>query len=49
MVATSAVLVIFTPIAVVIYANAAIENIAKHESVDIVMAAIVGAAGLAPC
>ncbi len=33
----------------VLYGSFAIENIAKHESVDIVMAAIVGAAGLAPC
>jgi 1-deoxy-D-xylulose-5-phosphate reductoisomerase len=33
----------------VLYGSAAIENIAKHESVDIVMAAIVGAAGLEPC
>ena len=33
----------------VLYGSSAIENIAKHESVDIVMAAIVGAAGLAPC
>ena len=33
----------------VLYGSLAIENIAKHESVDIVMAAIVGAAGLAPC
>jgi 1-deoxy-D-xylulose-5-phosphate reductoisomerase len=33
----------------VLYGSLAIENIAKHESIDIVMAAIVGAAGLAPC
>lgn len=33
----------------VLYGSLAIENIAKYESVDIVMAAIVGAAGLAPC
>jgi 1-deoxy-D-xylulose-5-phosphate reductoisomerase len=33
----------------VLYGSAAIENIAKHESADVVMAAIVGAAGLAPC
>ncbi len=33
----------------VLYGSEAIENIAKHESVDIVMAAIVGAAGLPPC
>jgi 1-deoxy-D-xylulose-5-phosphate reductoisomerase len=33
----------------VLYGSLAIENIAEHESVDIVMAAIVGAAGLAPC
>jgi 1-deoxy-D-xylulose-5-phosphate reductoisomerase len=33
----------------VLYGSEAIENIAKHESVDVVMAAIVGAAGLAPC
>ena len=33
----------------VLYGSIAIENIAKHETVDIVMAAIVGAAGLAPC
>lgn len=33
----------------VLYGSLAIENIAKHESVDIVMAAIVGAVGLAPC
>jgi 1-deoxy-D-xylulose-5-phosphate reductoisomerase len=33
----------------VLYGSLAIENIAKHESVDIVMAAIVGAAGLSPC
>jgi 1-deoxy-D-xylulose-5-phosphate reductoisomerase len=33
----------------VLYGSLAIENIAKHESVDVVMAAIVGAAGLAPC
>ena len=33
----------------VLYGLLAIENIAKHESVDVVMAAIVGAAGLAPC
>jgi 1-deoxy-D-xylulose-5-phosphate reductoisomerase len=33
----------------VLYGSLAIENIAKHESVDIVMASIVGAAGLAPC
>ena len=33
----------------VLYGSEAIENIAKHESVDIVMAAIVGAAGLQPC
>lgn len=35
--------------AIVLYGSEAIENIAKHESVDIVMAAIVGAAGLPPC
>lgn len=35
--------------ATVLYGSEAIENIAKHESVDIVMAAIVGAAGLPPC
>lgn len=35
--------------AVVLYGAEAIENIAKHESVDVVMAAIVGAAGLPPC
>lgn len=34
---------------VVLYGSLAIENIAKHESADVVMAAIVGAAGLAPC
>jgi 1-deoxy-D-xylulose-5-phosphate reductoisomerase len=34
---------------VVLYGSEAIENIAKHESVDVVMAAIVGAAGLPPC
>jgi 1-deoxy-D-xylulose-5-phosphate reductoisomerase len=34
---------------VVLYDSEAIENIAKHESVDVVMAAIVGAAGLPPC
>jgi 1-deoxy-D-xylulose-5-phosphate reductoisomerase len=34
---------------IVLYGDTAIEKIAKHESVDIVMAAIVGAAGLAPC
>ena len=33
----------------VVYGSLAIENIAKHELVDIVMASIVGAAGLAPC
>ena len=33
----------------VLYGSSAIKNIAKHESVDIVMAAIVGAAGLPPC
>jgi 1-deoxy-D-xylulose-5-phosphate reductoisomerase len=33
----------------VLYGSSAIENIAKHESVDVVMAAIVGAAGLPPC
>lgn len=33
----------------VLYGSLAIENIAKNESVDVVMAAIVGAAGLAPC
>lgn len=33
----------------VLYGSLAIENIAKHEYVDIVMASIVGAAGLAPC
>ncbi len=33
----------------VLYGASAIKNIAKHESVDIVMAAIVGAAGLPPC
>ena len=33
----------------ILYGSLAIENIAKHESVDVVMAAIVGAAGLAPC
>lgn len=33
----------------VLYGSLAIENIAKHALVDIVMAAIVGAAGLAPC
>lgn len=33
----------------VLYGSEAIENIAKHESVDVVMAAIVGAAGLPPC
>ena len=35
--------------ATVLYGPEAIENIAKHESVDIIMAAIVGAAGLPPC
>ena len=34
---------------VVMYGPVAIEDIAKHESVDVVMAAIVGAAGLPPC
>jgi 1-deoxy-D-xylulose-5-phosphate reductoisomerase len=33
----------------VLSSSDAIINIAKHESVDVVMAAIVGAAGLAPC
>ncbi len=33
----------------VLYENDAIENIASHAEVDVVMAAIVGAAGLAPC
>ncbi len=33
----------------VLYGSDAIRDIAKHESVDVVMAAIVGAAGLAPC
>jgi 1-deoxy-D-xylulose-5-phosphate reductoisomerase len=33
----------------VIQAQGAIENIASHPEVDVVMAAIVGAAGLAPC
>ena len=33
----------------VLWGAAAIEMVAQHESVDIVMAAIVGAAGLAPC
>ncbi len=33
----------------VLWSPDAIENIASHESTDIVMAAIVGAAGLAPC
>ncbi|MFM9879269.1 MAG: 1-deoxy-D-xylulose-5-phosphate reductoisomerase [Burkholderiaceae bacterium] len=33
----------------VLWGTAAIENIARHEQVDTVMAAIVGAAGLAPC
>jgi 1-deoxy-D-xylulose-5-phosphate reductoisomerase len=33
----------------VLCGSSAIENIANHESVDVVMAAIVGAAGLAPC
>lgn len=33
----------------VLYGSEAIENIARHESVDVVMAAIVGAAGLPPC
>ncbi len=33
----------------VLYAQGALEMIASHESVDTVMAAIVGAAGLAPC
>ena len=33
----------------VLHGASAIKNIAKHESVDIVMAAIVGAAGLPPC
>ena len=33
----------------VLYGAYAIKNIAEHESVDIVMAAIVGAAGLPPC
>ncbi|MDO8346034.1 MAG: 1-deoxy-D-xylulose-5-phosphate reductoisomerase [Cellvibrio sp.] len=35
--------------AIVLYGQTAIEMIASHESVEIVMAAIVGAAGLAPC
>ena len=34
---------------VVLTGSAALEMIASHESVDSVMAAIVGAAGLAPC
>ena len=34
--------------AIVIWSHDALENIASHASVDIVMAAIVGAAGLAP-
>ncbi len=34
---------------IVLHGESAIKNIAKHESVDIVMAAIVGAAGLPPC
>ena len=33
----------------VLYGSEAIENIAKHESVDVIMAAIVGVAGLPPC
>jgi 1-deoxy-D-xylulose-5-phosphate reductoisomerase len=33
----------------VLHGASAIKNIAEHESVDIVMAAIVGAAGLPPC
>ena len=33
----------------VLWSSVAIEEIASHESTDIVMAAIVGAAGLAPC
>ena len=33
----------------VLHAQTAIEKIASHEDVDVVMAAIVGAAGLAPC
>ena len=33
----------------VLWGAAAIEMVAQHESVDVVMAAIVGAAGLAPC
>lgn len=33
----------------VLHGSSAIEMIASHEAVDIVMAAIVGAAGLAPC
>lgn len=33
----------------VLWSKDALENIASHESVDVVMAAIVGAAGLAPC
>jgi 1-deoxy-D-xylulose-5-phosphate reductoisomerase len=33
----------------VLWSNDALEIIASHESVDVVMAAIVGAAGLAPC
>ena len=33
----------------VLWGSAAIEMVASHEQVDIVMAAIVGAAGLAPC
>ena len=33
----------------VLWSSGAIEEIASHESTDIVMAAIVGAAGLAPC
>ena len=35
--------------ACVLFGSEAIVNIAKHESVDVVMAAIVGAAGLPPC
>jgi len=34
---------------IVLYGASAIKSIAEHESVDIVMAAIVGAAGLPPC
>jgi len=34
---------------IVLYGVSAIKSIAEHESVDIVMAAIVGAAGLPPC